>query len=323
SDLFANPRAARARRNLVLRLMLEQQRILPGDFRTAIAAPLPRHPFFSATQGPAPYFTEFVKQQLIDKYGSGRVFGGGLRVKTTIDLQLQKLAQQAITKILPNPNGPTAALVAIRPKTGAVLAMATQHSDNSVFAQLTQLVGPKSVAGAAHELGITSKLNDYFAIGLGGEAVNPLEMARAYGSFADGGYRIDGSVFGDHARAITRVRNKNDKVVDTNRVVKSRALTSDQNAIITTLLQSVVTGGTGKHAQLPDRPVAGKTGTTENFGDAWFVGYTPQLVVAVWVGYPNRLTPMLTEYHGKQVAGGTFPADIWKTFMLAADKADK
>jgi penicillin-binding protein 1A len=394
-DPFANPKAARARRNLVLRLMLQQQRILPAYYRMAVRSPLPKHPFISATQGPAPYFTEYVKQQLIDHYGSGRVFGGGLRVKTTIDLQLQKLAQQAIAKVLTDPNGPTAALVAIRPKTGAVLAMvggnirksqfnlavqgerqpgssfkpfvlaaalkqgispatiftshpvlislgdrywsvhnyegeylgpitlatATAKSDNSVFAQLTQLVGPKSVASAAHELGITSKLNDYFAIGLGGEAVNPLEMARAYGSFADGGWRIDGSVFGDHARAVTVVRNKNGKIVDVNRPVMSRALTSDRDAIITTLLQSVVTSGTGKHAQLPDRPVAGKTGTTENYGDAWFVGYTPQLVVAVWVGYPNRLTPMLTEYHGKQVAGGTFPADIWRTFMLAADKA--
>jgi hypothetical protein len=69
---------------------------------------------------------------------------------------------------------------------------------------------------------------------------------------------------------------------------------------------------------LPDRPVAGKTGTTENFGDAWFVGYTPQLVTAVWVGYPNGLRPMLSEYHGRAVAGGTFPAQIWKTFMESA-----
>jgi membrane peptidoglycan carboxypeptidase len=72
-------------------------------------------------------------------------------------------------------------------------------------------------------------------------------------------------------------------------------------------------------AQLSDgRPVAGKTGTTENYGDAWFVGYTPQLVAAVWVGYPNNLNPMLTEYHGDAVAGGTFPALIWKSFMERA-----
>jgi membrane peptidoglycan carboxypeptidase len=80
----------------------------------------------------------------------------------------------------------------------------------------------------------------------------------------------------------------------------------------------VVTSGTGRAAALPDRPVAGKTGTTENYGDAWFVGYTPQLVAAVWVGYPKGLRPMLSEYHGRPVAGGTYPAQIWKTFMQSA-----
>ena len=66
--------------------------------------------------------------------------------------------------------------------------------------------------------------------------------------------------------------------------------------------------------------MAGKTGTTDNYGDAWFVGYTPQLAVAVWVGYPDKLQPMLTEFGGKPVAGGTLPAQIWKAFMTAADK---
>ena len=84
-------------------------------------------------------------------------------------------------------------------------------------------------------------------------------------------------------------------------------------------MQGVVESGTGKRAQLSDgRPVAGKTGTTENYGDAWFVGYTPQLAVAVWVGYPDRLRPMLDEYHGSPVAGGTFPAKIFKSFMEKA-----
>ena len=84
-----------------------------------------------------------------------------------------------------------------------------------------------------------------------------------------------------------------------------------------------MTQGTGKRAALADRPVAGKTGTTDNYGDAWFVGYTPQLAVAVWVGYPDRLQPMLTEFGGKPVAGGTLPAEIWKAFMAAAVKREK
>ncbi len=81
-----------------------------------------------------------------------------------------------------------------------------------------------------------------------------------------------------------------------------------------------MTLGTGQRAALDDRPVAGKTGTTENYGDAWFVGYTPSLAVAVWVGYPDRLQPMLHEFDGGPVAGGTYPALIFKTFAKSAVK---
>ncbi len=94
-----------------------------------------------------------------------------------------------------------------------------------------------------------------------------------------------------------------------------------KNALLTSILQTVIQSGTGKAAQLGGGwSAAGKTGTTENHGDAWFVGYTPQLVTAVWVGYPNQLKPMLTEFHGDPVAGGTYPAQIWKSFMLKAHK---
>jgi membrane peptidoglycan carboxypeptidase len=88
--------------------------------------------------------------------------------------------------------------------------------------------------------------------------------------------------------------------------------------MVTSILQQVVSEGTGRAAALPDRPAAGKTGTSENYGDAWFVGYTPQLVTAVWVGYPNGLVPMTTGFHGEPVAGGTYPALIWKAFMQRA-----
>jgi len=96
------------------------------------------------------------------------------------------------------------------------------------------------------------------------------------------------------------------------------ALSSTEAGIINSTLQKAVQFGTGKRAYLPNRPVAGKTGTTENYGDAWFVGYTPQLAVAVWVGYPTTLKPMLTEFQGKAVTGGTFPALIWKSFVEKA-----
>ena len=395
-DPVADPRAARERRDLVLRDMLDQGDITSSDFVRANRAPLPRpdEVHLSGKRGPAPYFTNYVEQQLIDRYGSGRVFGGGLRVKTTIDLHVQRFARKAITKWLTDPHGPSAALVAVDPRNGAVLAMiggnnyrksqfnlavqgerqpgssfkpfvlatalkdgispdsefesgpveislgdriwsvhnyenedlgripiatATEVSDNTVFAQLTELVGPAAVVRTARRLGITSRLKSYFAIGLGAEAVNPLEMARAFSGFANGGRRIDGSAFGNRPRAIATVRSDNGRLVDRNQPVGRPVLTENTAALVTSLLQSVVRSGTGKRAQLSDgRPVAGKTGTTENYGDAWFVGYTPQLVAAVWVGYPTQLRPMLTEYHGDAVAGGTFPALIWKSFMERA-----
>ena len=397
-DPVAHPSAAVARRAVVLRLMLQQGIIQPGRYRRALSASLPRPQdiHLSGVRGQAPYFGEYVKQQLIDQFGAKRVFGGGFRVDTTINLELQKLARAAIDKWLPSPDGPQAALVALNPSNGAVLVMyggrsfhesqfnlavqgerqpgssfkpfvlatalkegisplstftskpisiflgnkywtpsnyegeylgpidlvkAIAVSDNSVFAQLTKVVGPTNVARTAHELGITSRLDGVFSIGLGTQAVNPLEMARAYASFENGGYRIDGQVFGNRPRAVTKIENVKGNVIYANAPKRMAVLSSTDAHLLTQLLQGVVTGGTGTAAALPGQPVAGKTGTTENYGDAWFVGYTPQLVAAVWVGYPKGLRPMLTEFHGRPVVGGTFPAEIWKTFMQSALKA--
>jgi penicillin-binding protein 1A len=394
-DPVTNPKTARARRLEVLKAMLSQNEISRADLARADAAPVPRasEVHLPGIEGPAPFFVNYVKQQLIEKYGTRKVFGGGLDVHTTIDLRLQKLARQAIQSVLREPNGPSAALVAIRPSTGEVLAMyggdnyrqsqfnlavqgerqpgssfkpfvlatalkegispstvfpskplmifmgdrywpvhnyensyigsadlttATIVSDNSIFAQLTRLVGPANVARTAHQLGVTRHLNPYFGIGLGVDAVSPLDMARAFSSVANDGQRVDGSVFGNRPRAIARVANPQGRLVDDNRPVTHQVLTRDQSALLTSILEGVVRSGTGKRAALRDRAVAGKTGTTENYGDAWFVGYTPQLATAVWVGYPNRLTYMLTEYHGQAVAGGTFPAEIWRTFTQRA-----
>src|SRR5262249_5975292 len=177
-------------------------------------------------------------------------------------------------------------------------------------------VGPRAVRDMARDLGVLTKQQGYFAIGLGAEPATPLDMARAYTAFADGGNRIDGSIFGNEPRAVESVM-VNGKTT-TNSPVPKQVLSSNQAATIDQLLQGVVSSGTGKAAALPGWQVAGKTGTTENYGDAWFVGFTPQIVAAVWVGYPDKLVPMTTEFHGKPVAGGTFPALIWKTFMQKA-----
>jgi len=394
-DPVAHPEASARRRALVLRAMLDQRDVSDVEYRKAVAAPMPKPEdvHLPGTLGQAPYFANYVKEQLIARYGARKVYGGGLRVKTTIDLGLQTLAREAVAKWLPpDGEGPTAALVAIDPRTGAVLAMvggenyhksqfnlavqgrrqpgssfkpfvlatalkqgiapsttfvsrpveiplgdrvwvvhnyeddylgpisldsATTHSDNSVYAQLTRIVQPRNVAATARSLGIQSPLPSYFAIGLGAEAVNPLEMARGFSAFANGGYRIDGEELGNRPRVIDSIQDP-DRGRVSNAALPHRVLDTNQAAIVNLLLQHVVQEGTGHRAALPDRAVAGKTGTTENYGDAWFVGYTPQLVAAVWVGYPDKLVPMLTEYHGQPVAGGTYPALIWKSFMESA-----
>jgi len=198
------------------------------------------------------------------------------------------------------------------------LATGIAASDNAVYSQLTAIVGPTNVMHAARELGITTPLHGYFSIGLGGEWTTPLDMARAYTSFADGGYRIDGSLFGNEPRAVECLTDSHGNCTSDNKVVERQVLSPEEDAMMNQLLQGVVTSGTGKLAALPGRQVAGKTGTTTNYGDAWFVGYTPQIVTAVWVGYPTAERPMLTDYHGQPVAGGTYPALIWKAFMTKA-----
>jgi penicillin-binding protein 1A len=400
-DPVSNPRDARQRRNLVLRNLLVQGKITRGDMLAAMTVPLPKPAAIrppSVNTPVAPYFANYVKQQLVDEYGPARLFGGGYRVRTSIDLDVQKAARRAIKKWLTNPDGPTAALVAIDPRDGSVVAMvggenfresqfnlaaqaqrqpgsafkpfvlaaalqsgiapassfqskpllislgdrfwsvrnyenaylgsatldeATVHSDNTIYAQLTQLVGPKAVAKTARALGVKSRLDSYFAIGLGAEAVNPLEMARAFAAFPTNGVRVDGSIFGNVPRAVLSVQRPNDAKPVENAVHPRRVLSNATAETINSILQHVVQSGTGRRAALADRPVAGKTGTTENYGDAWFVGYTPQLVTAVWVGYPNTLRPMETEFHGESVAGGTFPALIWKSFTESAMRIRK
>jgi penicillin-binding protein 1A len=397
-DPVTNPKAAKARRLVVLQAMLDESKITQEQLDQAdkTALPDPDKVRLPGTEGPAQHFVNYVKQQLIDKCGQTKVFGGGLRVQTTIDLDLQQYARDAISKWLTRADGPSAALVAIDPRNGAVRAMvggnnyrksqfnlavqgvrqpgssfkpfvlatalrqgispathfesepqsidlgdkdwvvgnyddvyygnidlekATIESDNSVYAQLTQLVGAKKVAETAKRMGIRSKLDGFYAIGLGAEAVTPLELARAYATLAHGGRRADGAIFGNRPRVIEEVSHCGPKRHNTPKAFN--ALSATQAGVVNQILQKAVRYGTGTRAYLPNRPVAGKTGTTENYGDAWFVGYTPQLAVAVWVGYPTTLKPMLTEFHGEPVTGGSFPALIWKSFMEKALRAEE
>jgi penicillin-binding protein 1A len=200
------------------------------------------------------------------------------------------------------------------------LRRATLQSDNSVYIQLAMDLGPDAIKQTARDMGIRSKLNGYPAETLGGleNGVSPLEMATAYATIASGGYRnrptaIKRIVFPDghveHGKSLPkRFRVKRTKVFDDGVTAKA-----------TEILEQNMTSGTGTRAQI-GCPAAGKTGTTDNNTDAWFVGFTPRLSTAVWVGYPDSRIYMNTLFFGGPVDGGTYPAMIWSEYMSNAIK---
>jgi penicillin-binding protein 1A len=193
------------------------------------------------------------------------------------------------------------------------LTRATLRSDNTVFAQLDMDLGPKEVAKTAKMMGITTQLDGLPAEGLGGLriGVSPLEMAVAYSTLASGGVR-------HKPVAITKVRFPDGKSDNLGEVKGERVMTDGEAYEVTKVLKENVQSGTGTNANY-GCPAAGKTGTTDNFTDAWFVGFEPHLAAAVWVGYPNASIEMRS-VHGIEVAGATFPSQIWHDFMQVAHR---
>ena len=402
-DPVQNPQAAYQRRNLVLQRMLAQKMISQQQYATAIKQTIPSEEDLNQPKPDSnqPYFSTWVTQQLVDKYGAGQVFGGGLEITTTLDMPFQKAAEQAIHGRL-NMVGPSASLVAIENKTGEVKAMvggndfdkrpfnlatnghrqpgssfkpfilaealqrgynpnqtftskrkifdvpgskdekfvvnnyensyagvttlahATQTSDNSVYAELGLKVGPKRVARMAEKLGVRTNVSTNPAMVLGGlkEGVTPLEMAYAYSTIANHGKRVYGSFSSTSKSPVAIAKVKDGGESQKNERKTKRVLPENVANTTRGLLHNVVTSGTGTRANVPVW-AAGKTGTTENYGDAWFVGFTDRYTVAVWVGYPDKLKYMKTEYHGQPVAGGTYPAEIWHDFMTSVLKIDE
>lgn len=187
---------------------------------------------------------------------------------------------------------------------------ATVHSDNTVFARLTLDLGPQLVADMAHLLGIDSALRPVPSISLGTNPVTPLEMASAYATIASGGiYR--------KPTAIRRIVFADGRKSPWYRDPPARVIPYAVAYTVTKILEDNVSYGTGTRAQISGRTVAGKTGTTSDFTDGWFCGYTPQLSTAVWVGYLHGEIPM-RNVHGIEVFGGTFPAQIWRSYMVGA-----
>ncbi len=414
-DPANHPMAARKRRNTVLLQMLEQGYITRSVYQQSISQALPADkdiqvPTEQTIEGiDAGYFTSWVQQQIIERYGAPRAFDGGLKIKTTLDIDLQHAAEHAVNAYLESPEGPTASLVAIENSTGEVRAMvggrdysttpfnlatngqrqpgssfkafdlaaalqdgvspdstwtskqkefivpgthgqekfivhndegnytgsntltgATAFSDNSIYAEVGLKVGTKRIAKLAHRMGITTPLSTNPAMTIGGltVGVTPIDMAHAYETLAHGGRRVSGTL-AEHGQpvAIQEVDAGSHVLPDGNHKdvnhVRSKAVLPQSIAETeTSMLETVVQYGTGKAAAI-GQFAAGKTGTTSNYGDAWFVGWDSKYTVAVWVGYPDKLIPMTTSFNGGPVLGGTFPALIWHDFMTAALGIDK
>jgi penicillin-binding protein 1A len=184
------------------------------------------------------------------------------------------------------------------------LETALAQSINTVAARLANEVGTNNVAATAHRLGITSQIQTDPSMALGAVEVSPLEMAEAYDAFANGGFRV-------HAYGIERIRTASGQVLydhgvdgpQLESVIPQPALSE-----MTEMLRQVVASGTGGRAKIGGYDLAGKTGTTSDYRDAWFVGFTGGFVTAVWTGRDDN-TPM------KRVTGGGAPAEIWRNFM--------
>ncbi len=402
-DPFADPGRAVARRDEVLAAMRDQGMINPKQYSAARRNRSPGlRPGKLYEEIREPYFFGYVRDQLVRAYGADTVRSGGLRVYTTIEPRLQRLAKEAIEGTLTDRDDPAAALISIDPANGAIRAMAavvpgrannqfnllsqarrqpgstfktfvltaaveegmnpdstyyvsapftyqpsdtgsceaetwwcvrtydssytgwtsvtraTLRSDNTVYAQLTLDVGPERVAAVARKLGVRTPLDvdgQYVpAMGLGSIAVSPLDMASAYATLAAGGLYSEPT-------AIRRVVLPNGKL-DTKWASsrrRTRVIPDGVASVVTGILEENVQDGTGTRAAI-DRPAAGKTGTTDEHADAWFVGYTPDLATAVWMGYTRGEIPML-DVHGISVSGGSFPAEIWRRYMDPALEA--
>lgn len=187
------------------------------------------------------------------------------------------------------------------------VANAVAQSTNTIAAAIADRIGRDNVARVAHRLGITSRIGLEPAMALGAVEVSPIEMAQAFDAFANGGQRAT-------AYGISRIRTPRGRVIYQRAARESRAQQVINNPplyYMNQMLRGVVSGGTGRSAAIAGRDIAGKTGTTSDYKDAWFVGYTGGFVTAVWVGKDDA-----TAMRG--VTGGAAPAAIWKSFMEAA-----
>ncbi|HET9466920.1 MAG TPA: PBP1A family penicillin-binding protein [Vicinamibacterales bacterium] len=393
-----SPNVAKSRRDTVLKAMLENAAITEREYTDAIASPVSlaqeRHdPYTTAHPANAAHgadavglhFLEAVRRQVMEQFGAEDVLKGGLRIYTTIDMTLQRHAEEAIVARLvqlDKTHQLEGALVAIDPSTGHVLAMvggrdfhtsafnramqakrqpgsafkplvfaaaleqgytpssqltgmdtpihtaqgawlpsgeheaasytlrqALTVSSNRAAARVMQLVGVTTTQTYARRLGISSPLPPVPSLALGTGEVTLLDLTSAYGAFANSG------IVAPHT-LITRIEDRNGNLLWQSSLDRHpyRAVRPGTAYLISSMMADVMNRGTGSRARTEGfkLPAAGKTGTTDDYGDAWFVGYTPHLVAGVWFGYDEKKKIMNRGF------AGTVAVPAWARFMMKA-----
>ena len=390
---------AQDRRNLVLKLMYEQQKIDKMEYLDAISSPVELNKDTQIDSNIqqkqiAPYFIDYVKQQLYEKkFTDYDVFKGGLRIYTTLNIELQKKAENAIRTVFPQDPEPSYSLISTDPANGYIYALiggknyntnkfniaaqgkrqpgsvfkvpvlmtsinmnlspndkynpngpitidmpsssdwtvenydganydtqemtvvdATINSVNVVYAQLIMKVGAENVEKLCNDMGIED-IGSNPAIALGGleEGITPLDLSKFFSTLATNGYYRE-------PVCILKITDSRGNILyeyDPDKNDNNKQIMDAPAAYYTTkILERVILEGTGKSANI-GRPAAGKTGTTSDFRDAWFGGYTPELATVVWMGHVESNIPM-EPIEGRSLTGGSYPADIWREYMSAA-----
>lgn len=388
---------ALSRRNLVLKLMHEQQLITNQEYLEALTEEIVLNSqelaYSPSEDNIAPYFIDLVKQRLYEKkFTDYDVFKGGLRIYTTLDTELQKKASEALGSVLTPEIEPSYSLISVDPSNGYIYALiggddyskskfniatqgkrqpgsifktlvlmeslrqnyspndrydpngpitielegapdwnvdnyggakyegdmsvidATIKSVNVVYAQLMMEVGPENVEDLASAMQIED-IGSNPAIALGGLeiGVTPLDVSKIFSTLASGGMYYEPVCILKITDAKGNILYEYDKEANES---NKRIMEEPMAYYATQILSRVIKEGTGRGADI-GRPAAGKTGTTSDYRDAWFGGYTPELTTVVWMGHEQSSIPM-EPIDGRQVVGGSFPADIWKVYMSSA-----
>jgi penicillin-binding protein 1A len=386
---FKSPENAYGRRAYVLNRMVAAGVITPAQALEAKKTPLPLQPPVK-TAGPAPYFVEYVRQKVEERFGPAILYSGGLNIYTSLNDALQRYAEQAVSTGLSKIEGRLrkkgaaplqAALIAIDPATGSIRAMvggrdfrqsqfnrawqalrqpgsafkpliyaaaldrgfgaadllddspltvkidtrkhwspenftrtyqgpvtlrtALAQSLNVPTIRLLEKIGVADAIEHAKKFGIRSPLRPYLSLALGSSDVTLSELTSAYAVFANHGMRL-GPV------SILSITDSTGRVLYASDAVPEQVMKPETAFLITNLLRGVVERGTAWKARELGRPAAGKTGTTNDYCDAWFIGYTPGLVAGVWVGYDDHRSI------GTKETGARVALPIWLEFMKKA-----